>query len=251
MSELTASSSFVAASLAPRDVLRSTWALFQLSALSCLPLALVGVTASGVPGAEAAVSGASRGFAHDPQWWALYVASAALMLICYGAVGLRQLSLADGAGLAVFDALRRSALTLPATAGTAVLTTLAIALGCVLLVLPGLVAAVWLSLAWPAVLGEGLDPLAAIRRSVGLVRGRFVALAVLLAVILAAVLVFVVLSGIFFGVIMAVAGQRGPETVAGLSLSRLLFGAVLALPVVYVSAAFVVIWRTRLAATTR
>jgi hypothetical protein len=223
--ELTASSPYVAASLAPHDVLRSTWALFQLSWPSCLPLALVGVTASGVPGAEAVARGAS----HDPQWWGLYGASMALMLICYGALTLRQVSIADLAPLPVFEALRRSALALPAL---------------VVAVLPGFAGWIWLWFAWPCVLVDGRGPVAALRASVRMVKGRFWPLAGVYATALAAVLVFVVLAGIFVGVLMAVAGQQGPTSVVGRMLSRLLFGVVVALPVVYVGALHVVTWRT-------
>jgi len=232
----------VITSLLPREVLRATWALFQLSWPTCLPLALVGVTASGVPGSEAAASGAARGLSHDPQWWGLYVASMVLTLACYGAVVLRQRSIAEGEPLSILDALRRSVIGLPTTATTAVLCSLAVAVGGVLLVLPGLAALVLLSLAWIIAL-EGQMPIDAMRASVAAVRGRFWAVAKLLAVLLSAVLVFVVLAGIFVGVLMAVAGKQGPTTVFGQTLSRLLFGTVIALPVVYLGAALVVLRR--------
>ena len=225
-------------------MLRSTWALFQLSWPSGLPLALVGVVASGMPGAEAARSGAPRGIPQDPQWWGLYVASIVLMLICYGALTLRQASLADRAPLPVFDALRRGALALPSAGLTAVIVMAAIVAGLVLAVVPGLALTAWLSMAWVAALTEGSDPAAAIRRSIAMVRGRFWPLAGAYAAVLAAVLVFVMLAGIFVGVLMAIAGQQGPTSVAGQMLSRLLFGCVIALPVVYVGAAQVVVFRT-------
>jgi hypothetical protein len=93
-------------------------------------------------------------------------------------------------------------------------------------------------------LTEGSDPAAAIRRGIAMVRGRFWPLAGAYAAVLAAVLVFVMLAGIFVGVLMAIAGQQGPTSVAGQMLSRLLFGCVIALPVVYVGAAQVVVFRT-------
>ena len=232
----------VITSLVPREVLRATWALFQLSWPTCLPLALVGVTASGVPGSEAAAAGAARGLSQDPQWWALYVVSMVLTLACYGAVVLRQRSIADGEPITILDALRRSVIGLPATASTAVLCSLAVAVGGVLLVLPGLAAIVWLSLAWIIAL-EGATPVQALRASIAAVRGRFWPLAKLLAVLLSAVLVFVVLAGIFVGVLMAVAGKQGPTSIVGQTLSRLLFGTVIALPVAWLGAALVVLRR--------
>jgi hypothetical protein len=232
----------VITSLSPREVLRGTWALFQLSWPTCLPLALVGVTASGVPGSEAAAAGAARGLSQGADWWALYVVSTVLTLACYGAVVLRQRSIADGEPLPILDALRRGVIGLPKTAATALLCTAGVLLGGVLLVLPGLAAIVWLSQAWVIAL-EGALPVAAIRGSIASVRGRFWPIAKVIAVLLAAVLVFVMLAGIFVGVLMAAAGKQGPTTVAGQTLSRLLFGAVIALPVVHVGAALVVLRR--------
>jgi hypothetical protein len=244
VSQLTASSPFIAASLAPRDVLRSTWALFQSSWPSGLPLALAGVAAAAVPGAEAVARGEPRGLTHDAQWWALCAASIALTLICYGALTLRQASIADRSPLPVFEALRRAAFRLPASASVAVLVILAIGGGLVLLVLPGLVVGVLLSQAWLVVLTENADPVAAIRRSIALVRGRLGALAAVYGTLLAAVLVFVMLAGIFVNVLMSVAGQAGPTSSIGQLLSRLCLGLVNALPVAYASAAQVVIQRT-------
>lgn len=232
----------VITSLLPREVLRATWALFQLSWPTCLPLALVGVTASGVPGAEAAAAGAARGLSHDPQWWALYVVSMVLTLACYGAVVLRQRSIADGEPIPILDALRRSVMGLPTTATTAVLCSLSVAVGGVLLVLPGLAALVLFSLAWIIAL-EGATPIDAMRKSAAAICGRFWAMAKLLAVLLSAVLVFVVLAGIFVGVLMAVAGKQGPTSIVGQTLSRLLFGTVIALPVAWLGAALVVLRR--------
>ncbi|MEN9705386.1 MAG: hypothetical protein RLZZ393_1265 [Pseudomonadota bacterium] len=232
----------VVTSLLPREVLRETWTLFQLSWPTCLPVALVGVTASGVPGAEAAASGSPRGLVHEPQWWALYVASMVLTLACYGAVVHRQRCLASGESLTVLDAMRRSFRGLPASLATSALCILVVALGAALALLPGLAAIVWLSLSWVFAL-EGAMPLEAMRASVAAVRGRFWSMARLLAVLAAAVLVFVVLAGIFVGVLMAVAGKQGPTTPFGQTLSRLLFGTVIALPVVYLGAALVVIRR--------
>lgn len=218
-------------------MLVATWALFQVSWPSCLPLALLAVCATGAPGAESIKTGEGRGLDHSAEWWGLYFASTLLTLACYGAVLLRQLALATATPLRVFDALRRSALLLPATVVCAVLTTAAVVLGLALLVLPGFAVIVWFCFAWTAVLWEGLGPLQSLRRSVALVRGRFLKLAAIIAAALAAVLVFVLLAGIFFGVLMAVAGPSASGVL--LAVSRVLFLALLALPVMYLSAMIV------------
>jgi hypothetical protein len=214
-------------------VLRSSAALFQLSWPTCLPLALLGVLASGAPGAESVSSGEARGLAHSGQWWALYAASVLLTLVCYGAVMLRQQSMVQGQPLRAFDALRRSALALPQAAGAAILYVLAA---------PLLLPLVWLSLAWTLALWENLGPLAACRRSIALVKGRSLALTGSYLACLVAVLVFVMLVGIFFGVVMALAGQAGAH--AGIAISRVLFAGLLSLPVVFVSAMLVSVYRS-------
>jgi hypothetical protein len=225
------------ATLQTRAVLAATWSLFQVSWPSCLPLALVAVCATGAPGAESIRSGEGRGLDHSAEWWGVYFASALLTLACYGAVMLRQQALATGAVLRTFDALRRSALLLPVSVGCAIVTLAAVVLGLVLLVLPGLAAIVWLCFAWTAVLSEGLGPLQAARRSIALVRGRFLQLAAILGAALAAVLVFLLLAGIFFGVAMSIAGQDASGV--ALAVSRVLFLALLSLPVMYLSATVV------------
>jgi len=218
--------------LKAREVLRAAAALFQLSWVFCLPLALIGVLASGAPGSESIASGEGSGLVHSGQWWALYGASILIMLLCYGAVTLRQQSLVEGSPLRVFDALRRSLITLPSAALTAVIWLL-----CAPLVLP----MVWLSLAWTVAVCEGLGPLQACRRSIALVRGNALTLTGSYLATLAAVLVFVMLVGIFFGVVMSLAGQEGART--GVAVSRVLFAALLSLPVIYVSAMLVSVQR--------
>ena len=154
------------------------------------------------------------------------------MLLCYGAVTLRQQSLVDGRPLRVFDALRRSLMTLPSAAITAVIWLL-----CAPLVVP----LVWLSLAWTVAVCEGLGPLQACRRSIALVRGNALTLTGSYLATLAAMLVFVMLVGIFFGVVMSLAGQDGART--GVAISRVVFAALLSLPVIYVSAMLVSVQR--------
>ncbi|MFM1887651.1 MAG: hypothetical protein RL026_2808 [Pseudomonadota bacterium] len=229
-----------------RDVLADTWDLFQRSWLTCLPMALVGVAASSVPGTEAA---ADATVVHDRQWWALYVVSVLLTLTTYGAVSIHQWRRVTATETApgLLEALRLSVRRLPAAGATAILVTLATLLGLAVLVLPGLAAGVWLSLAYMAALNERLPPLAACRRSVSLVRGRFWLVAKVLLVAFMAVLVFVILAPILFNIVVSVGGTTLLATAPGLWFSRLMFSLLLALPVVYVSALLVSLYR-RLAA---
>jgi hypothetical protein len=227
--------------LRPRDVFAAAWPLFQVSWPGCLPLALIGVAASGSPQA-AKVSGG--------EWWGLYAASALLMLICYGGVLLRQLALSQGGVLPPFEALRLATRRLPQSAATAALLCAplgaAVALAtrgnavALLLLVPGLALAAWLALAWPAALAEGLGPVAALRRGAALVRGQVLRMAGLVAAAFAAVLVFVLLAGILLGVVMSIAGMQGPTGALQLGVSRLLIAGLIAVPVVWLGA----VWAT-------
>lgn len=224
-------------------MLAAAWPLFQVSLPVCLPLAIIGVAASGTPGAEALASGEGRGFLHSGQWWGLYAASTLLMLICYGGILRQQLARAAGRRLPVLDSLRQSVTGLPATLGVVVLSLAAVLLGCLALLLPGLAALVYFFFAWPAQIDGGLGPIAALRRSIGLTQGRFLQVAGIVGASIAAVLVFVLLTGILMAVVMNLAGQGAQSSHGGLSFSRWLMAGVLALPVVYVGAVSVAAYR--------
>ena len=223
-----------AANLNARDVLAAAWPLFQVSLPGCLPLAVLGVASSATPGAEAVTSGEARGLLHSGQWWGLYAASAVLMLICYAGILRQQLAFARGSRLGVLDSLRDSLRGLPATMAVVVVYLLSAF---------ALVPLVLFVFAWLAQLDAGLAPAQALRRSVELVRGRFLAVAGVIGAAIAAVLVFVLLIGIFMAVIMNLAGQGVQPGATGLALSRWLMAAVLSLPVVYIGAVSAAAWR--------
>jgi hypothetical protein len=231
-----------AKSLNAREVLRGAWPLFQVSLPGCLPLAVIGVAASGVPGAEAVARGEAFGQSHSADWWGLYFASTVLMLICYGGVLRQQLSLSHGRRTGVMDSLRSSLIGLPGTAGVVLLSLLAVVAGLVLLVIPGLIAVVYTFLAWPAQVEERLGPIAALRRSVSLVRGRFTDVAAIAGSLLAAVIVFVMLSGVLMDILMNLAGPGVQTGRTGMSLSRWLMVGLLSLPVTYTGAVTVTAW---------
>lgn len=223
-------------------MLKTAWPLFQVSLAGCLPLAVLGVAAGATPGAEAVASGEPRGFVHSPQWWGLYAASTVLTLICYGGVLRQQLALARGSRVAMFESMKQAAIGLPGALGVVLPVTLAVAAGLMLLVIPGLVLLVFGFFTWVAQVDGGLSPLAAIRRGIHAVRGRFLATAGIVAAAIAAILVFVLLSGILLAVVMNLAGVGMDPGHAGLTFSRWLMAALLSLPVVYAGAVTVSAW---------
>jgi hypothetical protein len=231
-----------AVSLKARDVLRAAWPLFQVSLPRCLPLAVLGVAASAVPGAEAAARGESTGM-QGADWWGLYLASSLLVLICYAGVLRQQLALARGDRLGIMDSLRQSLIGIVGTAGVVLLSMMAVLGGLVLLLIPGLLALIYTFFAWPAQIEEKLGPVAALRRSVDLVQGRFGDVAGIVGSLLAAVLVFVLLSGVLLDIVMNLAGSGAQSGHMGLSFSRWLMAGLLALPVVYTGAVTATAWR--------
>ena len=191
---------------------------------------------------------------HGPQWWGVTAAATLLVLLCQGGVVLRQHALASGETLSPFEAMRRAALRLPQSVGTALVlcapTVLAMAFvgrnSLAVAILGTLAAAwlVWMAFAWPAAILEPCDPWSALKRAAGLVRGRLGAVLLLELVAFSCVLVFVLLAGILLGVVMGIAGMDGASMGGGrLGLSRLLIAALCAFPVAWLGAVWVTAYR--------
>jgi len=232
-----------AARLATRDVLAASWPLFQVSLPGCLPLAVLGAAASDVPRAEAHQQGLDLWhLLATAQGLGLFLASTVLMLLCYAGILRQQLGWSKGQRCGVLQSLRDSLAGLLPTFGLYLLLVVTVVPG-LLLLLPGLGLLVLFFFAWVALIEEKLQPLAAIRRSMALVRGRFLAVASLLAAVLAVVIVFTLLVGILLAVVMYLAGQGDRPAHAGLSLSRWLMACIVAVPVVYVGAVSVAAYR--------
>jgi len=238
----------------PRSILAAAWPLFQVSWLGCLPLALLGVAASGSPQAAAIEAGEARGFVHGPQWWGLTLATTVLVLICQGGVLLRQHALAGGETLTPFEAMRRATMRLPQSLATSLLLCAPSLLAMAfvgrdwrLVALFGTLAAgwlLWMAFAWPAALLEPCDPFDALRRAAAMTRGRLRAVLLLELVAFSCVLVFVLLAGVLLGVVMSIAGMNGSAMGGGqLAFSRLLLAALCAFPVVWLGAVWVTAYR--------
>jgi len=238
----------VRARLAPREVLAAAWSLFQVSLPGCLPLAIVGAAASDVPRAEAHLRGQDLWhLLGSPDGFGLFAASTLLMLICYAGILRQQLAWSLGQRCGVLPALRASIAGLLPTLGLYLLLLVTVVPGLLLLVLPGLALVVLFFFAWAAQIEEQLMPLAAIRRSLALVRGRFLVVASILGAVFAAVVVFTLLVGILLAVVMYLAGQGDRPEHAGLSFSRWLMACIVAVPVVYVGAVSVAAYRAAVA----
>lgn len=216
---------------------------------------MLAAAASAVPNAEAAARRATGAPLHDREWWMLLVVVTALVLICYGAVLRIQLDQARGERQDVMTAMRSAFAALPATF---VFLLLAFApllppalwmaargfgfIGALLLV-AALGGVLLMFFGWASLLAQRLSPWAAVRRSILLVRPRYVQVAALVGLLLASIVVFALLASIFIGSIIALAGPAAQSSAAWLTVSRWLMAGVLALPIVYAGAVGITAWR--------
>jgi hypothetical protein len=247
--------------LNPRDVLAAAWRLFQVSVVNCVPLAILAVAASAVPGAEAASNSEGRGFTHSHEWWGVLAASTVLTLICYGAVLRIQFGLVRAQPELLIVALRKAALGVPrallliaavflplvpaaaylAWRGSGAVAVLFTFIGCVPLVLG--------SLAWPLDIAMESSPWAAYRKSIELARSHWSALLAIIGIVIGSVLVFALLASVLMAVVINLAGPGAQTSAVGLGVSRWMMAGVLSLPIVFAFAAAVVTCQALLAPT--
>ncbi|MEO8314021.1 MAG: hypothetical protein ABI645_04415 [Pseudomonadota bacterium] len=242
------------ARIVAREVLGAAWPLFQVCLPRCLPLALIAIGTGAMRASEAGHAGGNP--AHGGEWWGVMLASTVLMLICYGAMLRQQLRLAAGERAPLMQSLSDAVRDVPAV--------LVIAAAWILPLLPAMASTAWrgfdgvalvlalaaaallvfLIPAWPAMTARNLLPWVALQESIRLVRGRWLQFAGLVMILLLGLAVFVLIAGIFLGMVMYLAGQGANPTPTALAASRWLMAIVLAVPVVYVGAVSVVLWRT-------
>ena len=191
------------------EILDAGFLLFRRSLPACLPWSLLAVLLGQLPSVYLLASGQTLALSQPKglMWWLLMSFSACGTLWCWLAIMLRQRSTLlraaadDTAAVSLVADLQSALRCLPAALATLLLGLLAVAIGSVLLVLPG----VYLLVAfWPAlaiVVFEARGPRAALDESLQLVRGAWRQLALTLLVVLMGVLgVFVVgaLVGLVF-----------------------------------------------------
>ncbi len=212
------------------EILDAGFLLFRRSLPACLPWSLLAVLLGQLPSVYLLASGQTLALSapKDLSWWLLMTFSAGGTLWCWLAIMLRQrstlLRAAEGGGVtALADDLRTALRRLPTALATLLLGLLGVALGCLLLVFPGvyLLVAFWPVLA--IVVFESRGPRAALDESLQLVRGAWRHLALTLLVMVMGVLgVFVVgaLAGLVFLQLLgggaAARGALAPGLVAGL-----------------------------------
>ena len=197
------------------EILDAGVRLFRLSLLACLPWSLLSVLFGQLPSVYLLRTGQSLSLTapKDFTWWILMVIAAMGTLWCWLAIMLRQRStLARQGGLeprALAADLRKALQRLPVALGALAAGVLAVALGTLLLVIPGiyLLVAFWPALA--LVVFEGCGVRAALDGSLQLVRGAWRHLAAVLVVVLMALLGLFVIGNLVGLGIMEMSGGAG------------------------------------------
>jgi hypothetical protein len=192
------------------QVLDSTFRIFQASVIKCLPYGILSMIAGQLPNIYLLAMGRPlHEFGHgDPTWWGLYVVGTLLGLFIWGAMLLRQRSIAThkatDARLEFMESLKR----MPAVAGLFVVIIVLLFAGFVALILPGLYLMVALSLSWLILLIEGRGPIDSAKRSVHLVKGNWWRTLIVLTVASMAALVFYIVAFAVVGAALQIAGTN-------------------------------------------
>jgi hypothetical protein len=165
--------------------------LYRLTALPSLVLSLPMVLAAQAPNIYR-LSHAGR----DPWWWALAIAGPVLSLLFWAALVLRQSAIANGQSLGLGAALARAVSWAPGLMTLAVLSVAGIAVGLLLLVVPGLLAILVALLAPYVMVFEALRPVDACTRAWQLIKGRIGPSVAVIAMSFAVFLVFYIVFSV-------------------------------------------------------
>ena len=189
------------------EVLDAGIALFKASLLRCLPLSLVAVVVGQLPSMVAMSRGRTPALAGMGalDWLLVAIAGLANVLI-WGAIVRRLQAIAHGRrSTRGADLLRPVARLLP-TLGMGVASLAAIALGTVLLVVPGIYLSVALLFAYPALLLDDASLAGSMRTSLALVRGNWWRTSAIMTVAVFAILVFYAIGAIVALILVQLTG---------------------------------------------
>jgi hypothetical protein len=160
------------------DIMDATMRVFRATLPKCLPLAMLSILLAQL----ASLYELARGRApdllktHDASFWALFALGFAAWQLLAAIIMLRQRSMVSGRVPDLSGEWRAALQRWPLLLVTAVLSGAVMALGFVLLIVPGIYAFVCFLLLRPVVLFENVDPLRALERCIHLAKPRWVKL---------------------------------------------------------------------------
>jgi hypothetical protein len=238
-------------------VLDTTFQLYKASLVKLIPLSLLMVIASSLQYIYVFARGGAN--PSDPlamlnlmQGWGYWLSLLGGMIgstWILSAAYLKIAAIGTGGDLGIGSALQATLTRLPALFLMVILFTLALMLGTLLLIIPGLILMVSLVLCFPAALFDDKGPVSALSESHRLVWGNWWRTAVMLTVGLIIIVVIYVVAGLIVGIVAPVLIGGGVEDAALFALVSVLLIVVfmsLLLTPFYISLAIAIYWDLKL-----
>jgi len=209
------------------ELLDAAYRVWRATLPKCLPLAMVAVVVMNVPLLYARSAGHAPpspfALPRDPIYWGYY----AIGMIAYLFVGSVAIGLQHGLareGRADFGAaVGRAATRLPALLAAMVLAYLAVALGTMLLIVPGVYVAVGVFLIWYVVLFDTTNPVQALVRSLKLAHPLwwklFAAIVIGLLVMLVSTFAAMLVAALLVGLVLPATTPAGGAVAGALGVA--------------------------------
>lgn len=194
------------------QVIDSVFKLFRASFTSLLAIAMLGALVGILPLAYllwAGVFNDSAAFANMvrmPGYWIAVLCTFPLTLIIYGAAIARGESVAQGARTSIGAAMKRGLSCLPAMFVATILFGICVAVGMVLLIIPGLILMLSLFMYQPAIVIDGKGIIESLKYSHGLVWGNWWRTAAVFTIAIIIIYVLFLLIGVAAGLVFAAVG---------------------------------------------
>lgn len=241
-------------------VLDTTFQLYKASVVKMIPLSLLMVIASSPSTIYVFTQGAAGnpadpfamlGMMRSPGYWLAVIAGMVGSLWMMSAAYLKIGAIGTGGDLALGSALQQALARVPVVLLMMILFSIAITIGFIVLIIPGLILMVTLALCFNPALFENKGPLNSLTQSHRLVWGNWWRTAAILTVGFIVLIVIYLLAGLIIGVFtpLLVLGGGGNENLLLISmLSGLLIGILVSLLVTpfYISLAIATYWDLKL-----
>jgi hypothetical protein len=209
------------------DLLQMAARLFRVTLLKCLPLGMLAMVCWRLPNFYWTATGHPMGLKaqYDLNFNLLTFVGTTVQLWLLGAMMLRQRAVAVGAPLHTGAELRAAMRRLPVMLLSAVLATIAVAAGLLLLVVPGIYLAVCFLVWLPVVLFDGTGPYASLARSVRLIRPLWSRALTALVIVLLLVTIAAIVFAAVLAALAGFLGSSGPAFEALNAAGTVAFGA--------------------------
>jgi hypothetical protein len=210
-----------------KSSLGAVWPICLLLSVVASPpsvyLMMKGVTGGISPAASSQMLSAMA----DPVYWLIYLVSIAGMMWVFGALYLKQQAIATDEELSVGTALQSAVGRIVPLFVMALLAFIAIMIGSLLLIIPGVILSVSLMLATNFVVFEGKGPIDALTGSHKLVWGNWWRSAAILTVGFILVIVIYLAVGLVIGVVSPFIGLGLDDVVMYSLVSGMLIGVLM------------------------